>query len=326
MAHPAEILKDLLKRPQGVFAYGVSNAFDAILAVMAGHEAIYCGGYAASAMRGFPDMGQLTATEMLQHHQYISDRVKVPCIGDADDGYGDAKNVRRSFYDLLTKTRLAAVHLEDQVAPKRCGHIAGKRILPLKEAVGKIRAAVRVREELRSTVLLIARTDAAGSEGCRIDPLYGCDIMAAVERAVAFAEAGADAVWPELPDENAASLEGFVEEFRRRSSDTIIAVNISMSFPWTHPNMLTTRKIRELGVKLAFSTYPALRAEALAVLASAYHFKVDYVEAAKNTLEMSRGTPVEKIMDVLGVKWWQDFEKEFIPGAEDRLQKSQGHK
>lgn len=149
MKHPAEVLRELLGRPGGVFAFGVSNAFDAILAVMAGHEAIYSGGYAASAMRGFPDIGQVTATEMLQHHQYITDTVKqTPCIGDADDGYGDAKNVRRTIYDLLTKTRLAAIHLEDQVGPKRCGHIAGKGVLSLDEAVGKIRAAVKVRKNL----------------------------------------------------------------------------------------------------------------------------------------------------------------------------------
>lgn len=329
MKHPAEVLRELLGRPGGVFAFGVSNAFDAILAVMAGHEAIYSGGYAASAMRGFPDIGQVTATEMLQHHQYITDTVKqTPCIGDADDGYGDAKNVRRTIYDLLTKTRLAAIHLEDQVGPKRCGHIAGKGVLSLDEAVGKIRAAVKVREELSSPVVLIARTDAAGAAGSNPDERFGCDIQAAAERAAAYAAAGADGVWPELPDENADSLEEFVEEFRRRwrSPETFVAVNISMSFSWTHPNMLTSRKIRELGVKLPFSTYPSLREEAMAVLAAAYRFRADYIDAVKRTLERSRNTPVEKIMDVLGVKWWQDFEREFIPGADERLRKSQGHK
>lgn len=90
--------------------------------------------------------------------------------------------------------------------------------------------------------------------------------------------------------------------------------------------MLTSRKIRELGVKLPFSTYPSLREEAMAVLAAAYRFRADYIDAVKRTLERSRNTPVEKIMDVLGVKWWQDFEREFIPGADERLRKSQGHK
>lgn len=326
MEPKAKYLRELLARPQGVFAFGVSSAFDAILAAAVGHEVIYCGGYAASAMRGFPDIGLVTATEMLQHHQYISDRVEVPCIGDADDGYGDAKNVRRTVYDFLTKTRLAALHLEDQVGPKRCGHIAGRRILSLKEARGKIRAAVAVRDELRSDVPIIARTDAAGAAGNRPDPLYGCDIEAAAERSRAYADEGADLIWPELPNENAVSLEGFMERFRRSCPATMVAVNISMSFSWTHPNALTSEKIRELGVKLPFSTYPSLRAQALAVLEVAGWFADDYVGGSRKILDKVKGTPVEKIMDVLGVRGWQDFERDFIPGAEERLNKSQGHK
>mgnify|MGYP001579072498 FL=1 len=131
---PGTLLREEIVVNGGAFAYGISSAFDALVAYKAGQKIMYVGGYAASGLRGFPDMGIMTPTEMLQHIQYICEAVPDGIfMVDIDDGYGGVHNVRRIVRDLLTKTSIAAFHMEDQRNPKRCGHIAGKEIVPEEE-------------------------------------------------------------------------------------------------------------------------------------------------------------------------------------------------
>src|SRR5689334_439370 len=139
-----------------------------------------------AALAGRPDVGLLTGTEMIDNARRIVAAVDLPVIADADTGYGNAINVVRTV-QAYEQAGVAGIHLEDQVLPKKCGHMTGKAVIPADEMVGKIRAAVAARRD--PELLLIARTDAAAVER----------LPAAIERARAYAEAGADVLFVEAP-------------------------------------------------------------------------------------------------------------------------------
>lgn len=163
---------------------GVPDALVARIAEEAGFRCLYVSGAAtANGTLGLPDIGLVTATEMADWAGRIARAVEVPVIADADTGYGNAINVMRTV-GLFERAGLAGMHLEDQVFPKRCGHVAGKRVIPVEEMVGKIRAACRARSD--PGFVIIARTDARDVEG----------LEAAISRGKAYLDAGADASSP----------------------------------------------------------------------------------------------------------------------------------
>jgi methylisocitrate lyase len=167
---------------------GVHDALTAALAARAGFRAIFVSGYAVSATRlAAPDVGLLTQTEMLDVATRVCAAVDVPVIVDADTGYGDARNVARTV-DGLVRAGAAGCFLEDQEWPKRCGHMEGKRVVPLDDYLAKLRAALDARRGAPFHVT--ARTDARA--------VHGLD--EAIRRARAFADAGADAVFVEAPE------------------------------------------------------------------------------------------------------------------------------
>ncbi len=152
----------------------------------AGFDVVYMSGFGSTAsLIGRPDVGLLSGAEMIDNARRIVAAVDVPVIADADTGYGNAVNVVRTVRDY-EQAGVAGIHLEDQVAPKQCGHITGKAVIPVEEMAGKIRAAVAARRD--PAFLLVARTDAA---------VEGLD--AAIARARAYAEAGADVLFVEAP-------------------------------------------------------------------------------------------------------------------------------
>jgi methylisocitrate lyase len=173
---------------------GVFDALSAVLAVRAGFRAVFVSGYALSATRlARPDVGLVTQTEMLEAARRVCAAVDVPVVVDADTGYGDATNVERTVGELV-QAGAAGCFLEDQVWPKRCGHMEGKQVVALEEYLEKLAAALRVRPR---GFHVTARTDARAPLG----------LDEAIRRARAFAEAGADAVFVEAPrtrDEMAA--------------------------------------------------------------------------------------------------------------------------
>lgn len=180
-------LRQLIARPGALMAPGVADALMAKLVLRQGFEAIYMTGAGTTAVRlGMPDVGLLTMTEMIDNAARIADSSGLPLIADADNGYGGVLNVRRTIQGY-ERAGVAAVHLEDQVIPKRCGHLAGKQLVPVEEMVAKIRAAVDAR--LDPDFVLIARTDAIAVEG----------FDAAIERAMRYGEAGADVLFVEAP-------------------------------------------------------------------------------------------------------------------------------
>jgi 2,3-dimethylmalate lyase len=180
-------LRELLARPEPVVAPGAYDALSARLIEQAGFDVVYMTGFGSTAsLVGRPDVGLLTGTEMVDNARRIAAAVDLPVIADADTGYGNAINVVRTV-QAYEQAGVAGIHLEDQVMPKKCGHMSGKAVITADEMVGKIRAAVAARRD--PEFLLIARTDAAAVEG----------LPAALDRARAYAAAGADVLFVEAP-------------------------------------------------------------------------------------------------------------------------------
>lgn len=170
-----------------VVAPGIADALGALIAEQAGFGALYLSGASIAYTRfGRPDLGLVTATEVEAALDAICDRVEAPVIVDADTGFGNVLNVQRTVR-AFERAGAAALQIEDQSFPKRCGHLADKKLVPASEMAGKIRAAVDARKN--EDTLIIARTDAIAVEG----------FDAAVERMARFAEAGADVLFVEAP-------------------------------------------------------------------------------------------------------------------------------
>jgi 2-methylisocitrate lyase-like PEP mutase family enzyme len=184
-------LRALIARGPTLYVPGCYNAMSARVLESAGFEAIYMTGYGTSlSLTGLPDVGLTSMSEMVANARYIASAVGIPLIADADTGFGNAINVIRTVREYIG-AGVAGLHMEDQVSPKRCGHVAGRLVIPMEEAVGKIRAAVDARNALDPDFVIIARTDARGASGGSLDE--------ALRRANAFLAAGADLAFIEGP-------------------------------------------------------------------------------------------------------------------------------
>ena len=172
------------------------DALSAKLIEQAGFELTFMTGFGASASRiGAPDLGLMSYGEVLDQARNIADAISIPLIGDGDTGYGNAMNVRRTVKGMA-QAGCAAVMIEDQLAPKRCGHTPGKAVVGREEAFDRIRAAVDAREE-GPDILILARTDARHEHG----------LGEALERAAKFRELGADILFVEAPKTEAEMRE-----------------------------------------------------------------------------------------------------------------------
>ncbi len=179
-------LKKTLTPGAGLVIPGAANALAARIIEAAGFDAVYLTGAGlANTYLGVPDIGLTTATEVAEHIAAIRDAVSIPIIADGDTGFGNALNVRRTVR-LFERAGANAIQLEDQVFPKRCGHFEGKQVIPAREMVQKIKAALEARQH---GMLIIARTDARAVEG----------FSSALERIQAYREAGADILFFEAP-------------------------------------------------------------------------------------------------------------------------------
>jgi len=180
-------LRRLIAREEILVAPGVYDAYLARCVERAGFESIYMTGAGVSHSRlGVPDLGLLSFAEMVEQAERIADAVELPVIADADTGYGNAMNAARTIR-AYQRAGVSACHIEDQQMPKRCGHFDEKRLVPLAEMTAKLKAALDARTD--PDFLIIARTDARTVEG----------LDAALERANAYAETGADVIFVESP-------------------------------------------------------------------------------------------------------------------------------
>lgn len=217
---------------------GAYNALTARQAARAGFQAIYVSGAGlANATAGVPDIGLLSRDEVALLAGWIARAVDVPVLVDADTGFGDAVAAARTVRHF-EDAGVAGLHIEDQVFPKRCGHVGGKEVVPAAEMIRKIRSAARARRDAK--FLIVARTDARAVEG----------LGAAVDRARRYLDAGADAIFPE-----ALQTSGEFATFARRVSAPLLA---NMTEFGRGP-LLTVRELADMGYRMVIFPQTALR-------------------------------------------------------------------
>ena len=230
-------LRELLSGERMLLAPFTYDGFTARIAQEAGFDAVYMSGFATSMSRGLPDVGLLTQTEMVQNAASIASVVDVPVVADADTGYGNAINVHRTIREY-ERAGVAGVHVEDQVAPKKCGFFEGKQVIDMDEAAAKIRAAVEARSD--DDFVVIARTDALAVNGWD-------DVE---RRCRAFADAGADLVFVD-----GIRTSDDLQEFARRLGD----------LPRMYNGELPPDEVEALGFRFQihrgpiFSLYPIIK-------------------------------------------------------------------
>lgn len=242
MMSMGKVLRERLKEDKILIAPGAYDVLTARIIEKVGFEAVYMTGYGTSAsMLGRPDVGLLTLTEMARRASNIVESVNIPVIADADTGYGNAVNVIRTVREY-EKAGVACIQLEDQVAPKKCGHMLGREIISAEEMVGKIKAACDAR---KGDTLIMARTDARTNFG----------IEEAIERGKLYEEAGADILFIE-------SVET-IEEMKIVTSSFNVPVLANMLEHGRTP-LLSRDELEEIGYDLAIfcvsSTYVAAKA------------------------------------------------------------------
>jgi 2-methylisocitrate lyase-like PEP mutase family enzyme len=237
-------LRELVQQKQGLVVPGAYDGVSAKLVERAGFPAVYMTGYGTSASRlGLPDLGFAGLGEMADHARNIAAAVSIPLIADADTGYGNALTVRRTVA-MYEAAGVAALHLEDQVAPKRCGHLTGHQVVPREEFAAKVRAAVEARAD--PDLLIIARTDAISALG----------FDDALARGEAAARAGADVLFIEAPQTE--------EQIARvaRTFDTPLLFNYA---PGGRSPLLPFPRLRELGYAIILLPVDTLLVAARAI-------------------------------------------------------------
>ncbi len=271
----ADRLRELLAEPTPVEAPGVYDAVTALQATAAGFPALHLSGAIASAtLLGLPDLGYVNGGDLASLAARITSVTDLPLVCDADTGYGSVLQVSRTV-EAYAAAGVAGLHLEDQVSPKRCGHLAGKQVLPPGEATAKVRAAVDA--AATSGLVVIARTDALSVEG----------LDAAIARARAFAEAGADLVFVE-----GAADEATLVTLHAAIPDCGLVVNQSEADPTMRP--LDRATLAACGVRLVIHPVSAFLAAARAT-ESAYRG----LARERHTLSVSKYTWAE-LTDLVG--------------------------
>src|SRR5262245_60429039 len=237
-------MRELLTGPGIIRSLGAHDVFTARLIEAAGLETVFIGGFGVSAsMLGLPDVGFLTVTEMADAVRRMAQRVAIPVVADGDTGHGDLHNVARTVREF-ERAGAAGILLEDQVAPKRCGHFQGKQVIPAGEMVLKLRAALDARRD--PDFVLVARTDARAVEG----------IEAAIARANHYAEAGADVCFIEAPESR--------EELERIPREVRHPLLVNMLTGGVTP-ILSVADLEKLGYKIVVCPIESLLAAGAAI-------------------------------------------------------------
>ena len=286
-------LRRLLKQGKTLVKPGAHNALAARIIEQAGFPCCGVTGYGVSvSLLGRPDVGLTTMTEVVMVARYIAAAVDIPVIADADTGFGNAINVMRTVEEFMA-AGVAAVHIEDQVAPKRCGHVAGKEVIPLGEMVGKIRAADHVRRDTDPDFLLIARCDARGVAGGSVDDL--------IRRANAYLDAGAAMVFPE-----ALTTEAEVERCSREIKGPLHFNRTGVS------PRLTLPRLNELGIAIVSNATGALRAAAVAMWDYMHSFAETDVAFVNDFAQKHREHPAGDLHAFVGFAAIRKLENEYL--------------
>ncbi|ELZ68157.1 isocitrate lyase [Haloferax sp. ATCC BAA-644] len=311
----ARELREMLNTQDFVFAPGMYHALDARLAEMTGHDAAYMSGYSTVLGQfGFPDLEMVTMTEMVENAKRMVEATNLPVIADCDTGYGGIHNVRRAVREY-EKAGVAAVHIEDQTTPKRCGHIAGKQIVSREKAKARFEAAVDAKQS--EDTVVIARTDAYGSSNGDWDEH--------VERGRIYADAGVDIVWPEMPNPSREDAVAYAEEIHETHPDLKLAFNYSSSFAWSEEeDPLTFQELGDLGYKYIFIPLFGLHSGAHAVYEDFKKLAERDEEGQFDLEQRYLDHPTESHHELSFVSRYQDIETQFDPEARRRIEESEG--
>ncbi len=286
----APTLREQLAAGETVLAPGCYDGLGARLIEEAGFSAAYMTGFGSAAARlGQPDVGLLTLSEMVDNAHRIAQAVSIPVIADADTGYGNALNVIRTVREYES-AGVAAIHIEDQAMPKKCGHLDGKVLVEAGEMVAKVSAAVEARRS--EDFLIIARTDARAVEG----------LDGALERAARYRDAGADVLFIEAPQ----SVQE-IETIARTFAEVPLLFNYAEG---GKTPAITYDVLRELGFNLVIFPLSILLATTAAVRAVLARIKAD-------------GTPIQALpslpafdefLDLIGLPEVRELEQRFADG------------
>lgn len=301
-------MRELLRRKTYLFTPGITTPLHAMIVEKAGFEFVYVGGYDVSlTLLGLPDVGLITETEMVNNARHIARSVNLPVIADADTGYGNAINVVRTVQDFET-AGVAGIHIEDQVSPKRCGHVAGKRVIPLEEAVGKLRAALDARKD--QDFIIMARTDAIAATGGGLDE--------AVRRGKAYARAGCDMLFAEFPTADLELPRRFAVEIHKEFPDLPLYFNYSSNLKW-HESKVTFDDIAALGYKAMHVSLAGMRATMQATWDYAVDLKARGAQAEIDFQKRLAAHPMGGFHDFAGFPKIKAMEEKYLP--EDEMKK-----
>jgi len=281
-------LRELMEKKDIILAPGAYDALSARIIEAVGFDVVYMTGFGtAASLLGYPDVGLLTMSEMVDNARRIVEAVNIPVIADADTGYGNPINVIRTV-QAYEDVGVAGIHIEDQVFPKKCGHITGKQVIPKEDMVEKVAAAKDAKRN--KDFLIIARTDAIAVEG----------IESAIERAKEYYRAGADMIFVEAPES--------MEQIRLIAREL---KGIPLLFNWaeggkTPPVDLNT--LRELGFKIVIFPTSALFSATKAMMKVLESIKKDGTPINV----MGELFPFNEFLNFIGLPEVQQLEKKYV--------------
>jgi methylisocitrate lyase len=286
---PGKLLRDTVA-DSTIQVPGAFNALAARLIEQAGFDAAYLSGAAFSAgTLALPDVGLFTLSELAQQTAYVARRISIPLIVDADTGFGEAVNVERTIVELEA-AGAAAIQLEDQVLPKRCGHLSGKTLIETEAMCAKLRAAAGARSD--ADLVILARTDARGTGG----------MDEAIERALRYREAGADWIFPEALA-NAKEFEQFA-----RAVDAPLVANMT---EFGKSPLLTLDELAQMGYAAVIYPVTLLRVAMKAMEAALAVIGNDGTQADLLDLMQSR----QELYDLLGYSDYEARDRAYFSGA-----------
>jgi 2-methylisocitrate lyase-like PEP mutase family enzyme len=306
-ATPGARLRALMAAHRPLVVPGCFNALSARILEAAGFEAVYMSGYGASLnLLGLPDAGLATLTEMAWNARLIAAAVRVPVIADADTGFGNAINAIRTVEEYV-RGGLAGLHLEDQVAPKRCGHVAGREVIGRAEAVAKIRAAADARTALDPSFVIVARTDARGAHGGSLEE--------AIWRANAFLDAGADLAFVEGPASE-AEVERVCREVRGPVFYNMTGISPRMS----------AERMAGLGIALAILPGALMRQAIMAMHDLAAELRAEGPMAEARLDARFKAHPLGNLHGFAGFDRIRALEARYLPEeAQEKYEGGLGH-
>lgn len=286
------LLKNMILERKALVCPGAHDVISAKLIERAGFKACQVSGFGLSASYlGLPDMAFLSFSEALNFSKNIIDAVEIPVMVDADTGFGNAINAMRVTEEFI-KVGAAGMNIEDQVFPKRCGHLEGKQIIPMEEMVLKIKACIEVKKKLDPDFVINARTDAIAVSG----------MEEAIRRGNAYAEAGADLIFIEAPRTK--------EDIRRltREIQAPISINLFDAVSGGKTPLISIDELREMGVaRISIPVGP---------LFAAIKGMVNYLDVIKDDIAEGRTdlvVPFGEFKELIGFNKYRDLEKAFLP-------------